>query len=273
MGIRFGAVTVNAAGGVYVVTLSGRGVKPLISFSAANINFVNQPIGTTSAPQSVTVSNAGNIALTINSISYTGDFHGANNCGSSLGVNASCTINVVYSPTVLGLQSGVISVSDDADGSPHSVALSGTTNSPFLTATPTSLAFGNQAINTTSSSKTVTLRNVSFNTGLSISVVASADFSKSTICQLLFPGSACNVTVTYKPTSLGPKTGTLVVTDSTLGILYTLPLSGTGVDLIFSPSALGFGDVHIGTSDPHRSRHQQRSEPGEHFRPFRYNRF
>jgi|GEM_PF-918409 len=247
MGIRFGAVTVSSAGNLYIVTLSGRGVDAVVSFSPTFVEFYNQAIGTTSAPKTVTVSNTGNIALAINNISYPGNFSGTNNCGGSLGINATCIINVVYSPTVVGLQSGVISVSDDANGSPHTVALSGTTNSATLTANPTSLEFGNQGINSTSVlARNVTLHNTGFQT-LNISTVASTDFSRTGNCTFLFPNAFCNLSVTFRPTSMGPKTGTLTVTEASLGTMYTLPLSGTGVDFVFSSPVLGFGDVHIGT--------------------------
>ena len=247
MGIRFGAISVIAADNLYVVPLSGRGVTSLISFSPTSLFFSNQAVGTSSTPISVTVSNAGNIALAINSISYTGDFSGTNNCGSSLGANATCIINVVFSPTVLGLQNGIISVSDDANGSPHTVALAGTTNSPDLAVGPPTLAFGNQGINTTSASQTLTVRNTGFQV-LNLTIVASAGFSRSSNCSVLFPGGTCFVSVTYTPASLGPETGTLTFTAPFLGTLFTVPLSGTGVDVVFSPATLGFGDVHVGTT-------------------------
>jgi Galactose oxidase, central domain/Cep192 domain 4 len=109
------------------------GPSPAASFSPASLTFTSQPIGTTSAPQQVTLTNTGNAALSISSIGLTGtnagDFAETNNCPVSpatLGAAANCTINVTFTPSLASTETAAISISDNAGGSPQAVALSGT---------------------------------------------------------------------------------------------------------------------------------------------------
>src|SRR5688572_3167674 len=118
----------------------------------------------------------------------------------------------------------------------------------ILTATPGSLSFGNQAVSTTSTSRTVTLRNAG-NTSLTVSDTAvSGDFSKTDACGTLPPGVACTISISFTPTAVGSRTGTLTITDSAIGSPHTVPLAGFGVDFAFMPSSLSFGNVHTGTA-------------------------
>jgi hypothetical protein len=118
----------------------GSGGTPVASLSSATISFGNQSTGTTSASQSVTLSNTGTAALSIGSITITGanasDFAQTNNCGSSLTSGSSCTINATFTPSVAASESASISVADGASDSPQLVALSGTGNSSGSSANP-----------------------------------------------------------------------------------------------------------------------------------------
>jgi hypothetical protein len=248
-GIRFGATTVNSEGVPYIITLSGNGLAPTISFTPANLQFAFQAVGTTSSAQSVTITNSGDLPLAINSISTTGDFSGTNDCGNSLAVNATCTVNVVFSPSGLGFRGGGLIVSDDAIGSPHGIALTGTGfGASLLTANPPSLAFGNQVVNTTSSQRIVALQNTGDTMMTIASIQVSGEFARSGNCSIIAPNSQCSVFVTFTPTSVAPKTGALTITSSALGSPHSVPLSGTGVDVVVSPNSLAFGDVQVGST-------------------------
>jgi hypothetical protein len=96
-----------------------------VSLSPTSLNFGNQSVGTTSAPQTVTMTNSGSAALTINSISTTGDFAQSNACGNSLAANASCTVAVTFTPTASGSRTGSLVITDNAPNNPQSVALTG----------------------------------------------------------------------------------------------------------------------------------------------------
>jgi hypothetical protein len=103
---------------------------PLVNLSTANINFGNEQNGTMSNPQAVTLTNVGTAQLTINSIAISGgnsgEFSQTNNCGTTLAVNASCTINITFTPTNTGARSSSVLINDNALGSPQTITISGT---------------------------------------------------------------------------------------------------------------------------------------------------
>ena len=127
----------NAPGSPQSVALSGSGTTasaPAVLLSPTSLSFGNQQVNTTRAAQPVTLTNSGNAALTINSIGLSGTNSGdfapqSNDCPSSsstLAAGASCTIRVTFSPTATGSRSASLTFTDNASGSPQSVALSGT---------------------------------------------------------------------------------------------------------------------------------------------------
>lgn len=122
------SVTDNATGSPQQVAL--RGVGTVITLSPTAINFGSQNIGTLSSAAPITLRNIGTTAVSITSIAITGtdpkDFLEANNCGSTLAANASCTIEVKFRPTATGARSAAVSITDNGGASPQTVALSGT---------------------------------------------------------------------------------------------------------------------------------------------------
>jgi hypothetical protein len=108
------------------VSLDGTGLAPAVSLSATSLTFNGQLVSTPSAPQTVTLTNTGNGALTPLTITTSGDFSQSNNCGSSVAPNASCTMSVKFAPTAGGARSGALTLADNAGGSPQTIPLSGT---------------------------------------------------------------------------------------------------------------------------------------------------
>jgi hypothetical protein len=91
-------------------------------------------VSTTSSPQTVTITNTGTATLTITSITTSGDFLQTNTCGAVsnlLSPGQSCSASVTFAPTASGARSGSLSISDNATGSPQTVALSGTGTAQF----------------------------------------------------------------------------------------------------------------------------------------------
>jgi Phosphoesterase family/Abnormal spindle-like microcephaly-assoc'd, ASPM-SPD-2-Hydin len=98
---------------------------PSAGVSPTSLTFGSETVGTSSAVQTVTLSNTGNSALAIASIATSGDFAETNNCGSSLAAGENCSINVTFTPTASSTRTGNLSVSDNAPGNPQTVALAG----------------------------------------------------------------------------------------------------------------------------------------------------
>jgi len=129
-GPRTGSVTVtaDAQGSPYVLSLTGNGVVGgLAVIAPASLTFGTQSVGTTSASQSVTLTNTGTANVSISGISPSGEFSQTNNCpiGSTLAPNASCTLSVTFSPKTAGTRFGAISIFDSSPNAPQIVQLTG----------------------------------------------------------------------------------------------------------------------------------------------------
>lgn len=122
-----------------------------------------------------------------------------------------------------------------------------------VTLTPTSLIFAKVAVGTTSAGKNVTLANTG-NATLNISSIAtSGDFSLTPSTKpcgaTLAAGKNCKITVTFTPTQVGARTGTLTITDNAADSPQTVPLSGTGtVQATLTPASKTFPVTKVGTS-------------------------
>ena len=127
----FQAVFAGFAGGwdAFVTKLSGLG-PPAMSLSPTSVTFSDQVVGTTSAAQTVTLTNVSDVALSISDVALTGtnsgDFAQTNDCGSSVLAGSHCTISVTFAPMAPGTRTGAVSITDNAPDSPQTVALSGT---------------------------------------------------------------------------------------------------------------------------------------------------
>src|SRR4029077_19023287 len=79
---------------------------PTVSLSKTSLTFADQLVGTSSASQTVTLSNTSGLTLNISSITLTGtnatDFSQTHTCGASLAPLRSCTITVTFTPTHIG---------------------------------------------------------------------------------------------------------------------------------------------------------------------------
>jgi probable HAF family extracellular repeat protein len=94
-------------------------------FSPRSLTFSNQPAGTQSAPQPITLTNLGINPLAISKITPTGGFTQTNDCPATLTNGSSCTIQVAFSPSTAGSQSGVLKVTTASTTFTLPVALSG----------------------------------------------------------------------------------------------------------------------------------------------------
>ena len=119
--------THNATGGYRTVKLDGTGVQPVASLSPVSLSFLAQPVNTTSAPQTVTLSNTGTGTLTLSGITLGGGFAQTNNCGGSVAPKKRCTISVTFTPTAVGPSVSTLVVTDNSvSGSTQTVSLTAT---------------------------------------------------------------------------------------------------------------------------------------------------
>jgi trimeric autotransporter adhesin len=100
-----------------------------VTLSPTGLVFASQPISLSSVAQTITLTDSGAATLNITNFAVSGansaDFIQNNNCGSSVMSGSHCSIVVLFIPTGAGTRTAVLSVADNASGSPQSVSLSG----------------------------------------------------------------------------------------------------------------------------------------------------
>ena len=235
--------------GIWLVLASALLPAQSITVSPTSLSFGNQAISTASSAKTVTVKNGQTVALTISSITASGDYSQTSTCGTSLAVGAKCTVSVTFTPSALGTRTGTLTITDSATNSPQIVSLTGT-GIAQATLSPVTESFGNQAVGTISAPKTVTLDN-DLPSALSISSIAvSGDYSQTNTCGTSVAAAAtCSINVAFSPTTTGSRTGTLTVTDSASNSPQTVSLTGSGIlQATVSPSSFSFGNQAVGTA-------------------------
>jgi hypothetical protein len=128
IGSRTGTLSVNdnASNSPQTVSLSGTG-EAQAALTPATATFAGTKVGKTSAAKVFTLHNYQSIILRNIAIATTGDFSVASTtCTTQLTSSATCTINVVFTPTATGTRTGTLNVSDNALNSPQTSSLTGT---------------------------------------------------------------------------------------------------------------------------------------------------
>jgi len=243
------SVTDGAAGSPQVASLTGTGTGPLVTLSPVSLNFGNVNVGSVSSSQVVTVSNAGTATLNISSITTSSEFGLYNYCPSTLSAGQTCTVSVAFSPTSTGTQTGLLSVADNAIGSPQTVSLTGVGTAPQVSLSPTSLTFGTQLVNTRSVAQPVTLVNSGTATLTISSIVTGSSFGQTNNCGgSVNAGGSCVINVTFSPIGQGPRSGSVLIYDNATGSPQSVSCSGTGTVVRLFPTSVNFGTVKIGNT-------------------------
>ena len=141
----------DALDGTFVVALpfvlngtAGAPAGPTISAAPGALAFGTVTVGTTTAPQTVTLTNSGIGTLTIASITGSGAPFTVNTSGTSLSLaaGASTTFTVTYSPTAATASTGAVTITSNAPSSPTTISLSGTGNADVTSTIPAGTTIG-----------------------------------------------------------------------------------------------------------------------------------
>ena len=124
------------------------------------ILFKPQLIGTTSPSQTLEVTNSSNTAIQISKLTANGDFRLNSNCGPEVAANSTCSISVMFTPTVLGQRTGNVAFTDPFTATPHTTYLIGNGVAAKVALSTHTLAFNSQKIGTTSAPQRVTFYSV-----------------------------------------------------------------------------------------------------------------
>ncbi|MGH9605831.1 MAG: Ig-like domain-containing protein [Terracidiphilus sp.] len=251
----------SSPGGTQTVALSGSGVSAT-AVSPATLAFGKVPVGTVSATKDVTLKNYQ--AVTLGSISFSvpaGSGYALTTplsgtaCGSTVAAGASCTMGVTLTPAALNAVPAVLTIMANAGGT-QTVSLTGTGANPTAVS-PSTLAFGNITVGTTSATKDVTLTNYQTVPLTSISFAAPSGSgyvytvvpptSGMQCGSTLAANSSCTIGVSLTPTAPGtvsaasPASLTIM---SSAGGTQMVTLTGTGITPVtLSPPALNLGNV------------------------------
>jgi hypothetical protein len=273
----------NAPGSPHTASLTGVGLDT--STAAENLvvtptalAFATQNDGTSSSAQAVSVQSTGTGPVTIGSYTFTGanaaDFsYNNNNCPSAanpLTENATCSIQVTFTPSAPGVRTATLNFNDSAPGSPHTVSVSGvgqdsSTSAKNLVVTTPTLVFGVQDTGVTSASQSSYVKStgtapVTFSS-YTITGTNATDFAIAyNLCanidnNQLPENISCFVNVTFTPSGLGVRTATLTFNDDALGSPHTVSLTGVGQDgstaaenLVVTTPVLAFGSQNDNTT-------------------------
>ena len=235
-GARHGSLMVtddaNASpGSEQTVRLSGIGYQPVASLSATALS-PGANLGASAGPQTVTVTNTGDGALTIRAIRISGaaagDYTESNNCLRTIQPGGSCAITVNFTPHGYGVRLATLTIADDGLGGTQSIALrgTGTAGRPMLSSG--FLNFGGDSVGNPTVPQSVVLFNAG-NGPLSIDSISltSPDYTMTTSCgSTLAAGKSCTISVTFTPQATGVRPGVVTITDA--AGTQRISLSGVG---------------------------------------------
>lgn len=101
---------------------------------------------------------------------------------------------------------------------------------PIISLTPATMTFASTAVGSTSAAQVATLKNSGTASATLTSISTTGDYAQSTTCgTALAAGASCTISISFRPTVIGTRTGTVSVVDSATGSPHTISLTGSGV--------------------------------------------
>jgi hypothetical protein len=259
-GAQTGVLTIQDALRTQSVSLSGTGLAPpQIRVNPTSLNFLVQSLGTASAPQTLTISNAGgspmaNIGFQVIGMSVASFSPGATNCGAVLNNGSSCTVQVVFTPVFAGGAAASLAISSSTLGvKAVQAGLTGTgqaTNG--LNVSPAQMTFTAGTIGQASAAQTVTLSNTSSSaaSGLTLTVAPPFSVSAGNCGSMLAAGANCTAGLVFTASDNGSATGMLTATAASLNsaVVILNGVGGTAGSVQLQPALLNYSTVGVGTT-------------------------
>jgi hypothetical protein len=259
--------TTNGYG--FTAALSGTGGRAVIEATPNPAEFGALTVGASSAAQTITITNSGNIpagffiGIVAGGDSASFQLVSENCTGAELMPAANCTAHVRFRPQDAGPKAAYMAFFGDNDGGAM-VGLKGEGIAPAVTLAPAAFDFGVQAPGSKSDGHAFAVRNDGA-TALDLSTVAiaGADLDQFALAgdectgEALAPGAECLVRVRFTPDSAGVKAAKLRV-GSESGT-FVAPLAGAGTDVAADADQHGDGAFgHPGPPPPPRPWRQGR---------------
>ncbi|MBX3275855.1 MAG: choice-of-anchor D domain-containing protein [Sandaracinaceae bacterium] len=261
IGSLTGTLTASAGTATASATLEGRGVEDAgLSISPTPFDFGPTAVGTPTAATTFTVRNTGDepsgtISITLGGAHAAQFTLGADTCnGMTLAADASCTVEVTYSPSVPGSHAASLQATA-SPGSTATASLTGSAAQPAtLRLTPGVQDFGTVVQGSTSSDVEFLLSNPG---GVPTEIVAhtfggtdASEFSIATsTCSgaPLLAGATCRIVVRFTAGAPGDKEATLDVTAGTLTATASLTATSVTIgNIAIDPTANDYGITPVG---------------------------
>jgi len=226
------SISSDASGSPIVIGLKGTGATTILEATPASTTFSGVVVGTgASQTMQLQVRGTANVQITGITASGTGFSVSGLAVPLTLSPGKTASFTAAFKPVSSGSDSGRISITSTADGSPLNINLSGTAVSPTvgLSVSPASITFNSLTIGK-SASQGITLKSTG-NTNLTISgvTIAGTGFSLSSgggTNIVLTPGQQHTLTVTFNPAQTGSVSGTVTISSNAAGSPLRIPLSG-----------------------------------------------
>ena len=237
------------------------------SLAPATLTFTGTTVGQSAAPLTATLSNTGNAALQIDTLTLSGansaDFTrsgGTCAAASSVAVGANCTLQLTFKPGAAGTRTAALTIAHNGTGATSTLTLSGSGTAvpqATLATSATSVNFGALLIGTASSARTVTISNsgqapLSF-TSIKASGAQSGFITVGGTCATATPvaaGASCTLSLTALASTAGNFAASVDLVSN--GGNASIGLSGSGASatpaLSATPAALSFGQQTIGAA-------------------------
>ncbi|HKM46889.1 MAG TPA: choice-of-anchor D domain-containing protein [Terriglobales bacterium] len=222
----------------------------------------------TAAPTAVTITQGsqGTSTITVNPVNGFAGSVTLSATGLPSGVTGTFTPNPATSTSTLTLAAtataatgtNTVTITGTSGSLTHQTTVSLTVNAsggPIVSLTPTALTWGGIVLGTTSSAKSVTVKNTGTATLNISSIATSGDFAQMTSANpcgsSLAAGKDCVIKVTFTPTQVGLRTGNITITDNAPNSPQIVTLSGTGVaQATLTPTTATYSARKVGTTSP-----------------------
>ncbi|MEM9858555.1 MAG: choice-of-anchor D domain-containing protein [Bacteroidota bacterium] len=270
-------VTSNKTGGIHIINVSGQGAASRIVNITGSLSFGSRSVGSTTN-RSITVSNSGNQALTISSITLPGGFTASfdgpqlpgpvdddepldglpiddfgdvpgNSTSAVIQPGQSKALMVTFQPTASVNYNGSLILNGNHTSGNNTLPVSGSGIATRIIRLTGSLSFGSVTPNS-NSSRTLRIYNDG-NSTLSVTSITYPNGFSGNWSGSIAPGSYRNVTVTFRPTAAGTSySGSLTVNSNRTSGTNTRAVSGSGAGsrIISLSGNLAFGQVQVNTN-------------------------
>ncbi|HLX12513.1 MAG TPA: choice-of-anchor D domain-containing protein [Bacteroidota bacterium] len=244
--------TSNYLGSPDTILTSGTGTgAPVYSSNKSSINYDSVNVGS-SKVDSFTVTNTGNITMTISSVASSSGRYVVSPASASLAASASKTFTVTFSPTAVGSLSASIVTTSNASNSPDTVALTGIGRGvPIYGVNKSSINY--DSVNVGSSKQdSVSVTNTG-TAALSITTAATTNsqFTVSPTSATIAISGTQTFVVTYSPTATGSLNENLIFTSNFSGSPDSVSLKGVGKGVPgfnADKASIAFDSVSVGSS-------------------------